>query len=66
MIERSDHDDDGPSDPRRTALIGVVVILVLAILAVVLVRELGQQSKMQDCLMSGRTNCAPIEVPARR
>lgn len=66
MKGRSDRDNEGPTDPRSSALIGVIVILVLAILAVMLVRELGRQSKIQDCLMSGRTNCAPIEVPSRQ
>ena len=46
--------------------VGVIVILVLAIAAIVLVRELGSASKLQDCLMSGRTNCAPIDVPPRQ
>jgi hypothetical protein len=59
------HDDNQP-DPRLAALIGLIVILVLAIGAVVLVRELGKASKLQDCLMSGRTNCAPLEVPSRQ
>lgn len=58
--------EDTSRDPRTAALIGLVVILVLAILAVVLVQQLGKQSKMQDCLMSGRTNCAPIAVPPRQ
>jgi hypothetical protein len=66
MNGRSDHENEGAPDGRRGALIGVIVILALAILAVVLVRELGKQSKLQDCLMSGRTNCAPIEVPPRQ
>jgi hypothetical protein len=30
-----------------------------------LVHELGRSAKMQDCLMSGRTNCNPIPVPPR-
>lgn len=62
----SDGDGEGPANSRSAALIGLVVILVLAILAVVLIRELGRQGKLEDCLMSGRTNCAPIEVPPRR
>jgi len=60
------HDDDGPADTRRAALIGLIIILALAIGAVVLIRELGKASKLQDCVMSGRTNCAPIEVPSRQ
>lgn len=59
-------DDDESHDRRPAALLGLIIILALAILAVVLVRELGAQSKLQDCLMSGRTNCAPIEVPPRQ
>ncbi len=63
MTGRSEQDDEHPNGSRPAALIGLIVILALAILAVVLVRELGRQSKLQDCLMSGRTNCAPIEIP---
>jgi hypothetical protein len=66
MNEPSDPDDDESNDRRSVGLIGLVVVLVLGILAVVLVRELGRQSKVQDCLMAGRTNCAPIEPPSRQ
>ena len=45
---------------------GFIVILMLAIAGVVLVRELTANAKLEDCLMSGRRNCAPIEVPLRR
>ena len=55
---------DLEADQRRTsALIRRIVILSLAIVGILLVRELGKKSKLEDCLMSGRTNCAPIEVP---
>ena len=55
---------DLEADQRRTsALIRRIVILSLAIVGIVLVRELGKESKLEDCLMSGRTNCAPIEAP---
>jgi len=63
MSERPDGDDEAGPDRRAAALIGIVVILVLAILAVVLVRSLSRESKLEDCLMAGRTNCAPVEVP---
>ena len=54
-------------EARRTgALMGFVVILLLAIAALILVRELGKESKLEDCLMAGRRNCAPIEVPIQR
>jgi hypothetical protein len=66
MNQSSDPGDDQPDDRRSAGLIGIIVILALAILAVVLVRELGRQSTMQDCLMSGRTNCAPIQTSPRQ
>ena len=49
----------------RSSLIGLAVVVVLFVVALVLVRELYQSEKLQDCLLSGRTNCAPIEAPAR-
>lgn len=54
-------------EARRTAaLMGLVVILLLAIAGVVLVQQLREKAKLEDCLMSGRSNCAPIEVPLRQ
>jgi hypothetical protein len=56
-----------PDAVRRTAaLMGFIVILMLAIAGVVLVRELAKNAKLEDCLMAGRRNCAPIEVPLRQ
>jgi hypothetical protein len=50
---------------RTAALLGFIVILVLAIAGVVLVREFRNKASLEDCLMAGRSNCAPIEVPLR-
>lgn len=50
---------------RRRSLIGLAVVVALFVVALLLVRELYRSEKLQDCLMSGRTNCAPIEAPAR-
>ena len=61
---RNQYEDDRESDDRRTAaLMGLALVLSLAIAGVVLVRDLGKEAKLEDCLMSGRTNCAPIEIP---
>jgi hypothetical protein len=62
-----DRERETETDERRTAaLIGLIIVLALAIAGVVLMRDLGAESKLEDCLMSGRTNCAPIELPAPR
>jgi hypothetical protein len=49
------------SDPRRRALIGLLVIVVLVVGGLLLSRILRNVGKLQDCVMSGRTNCAPID-----
>jgi hypothetical protein len=66
MNNRSEHGNDEADQRRSAALIGLIIILALAIAGVVLVRELRERSRLEDCLMSGRTNCAPIEAPSRR
>ena len=47
---------------RRTAVIGLLVALVLIALGLVLVRLLGSSTQLEDCGLSGRTNCAPIDT----
>ncbi len=65
MAPHGDRDDEEAA--RRTAaLMGFIVILVLAIAAVYLVRELRISTSIEDCLMAGRRNCAPIEAPMHR
>jgi hypothetical protein len=64
MSERNDHDRE--PDNRRPALIGLVVVLVLVVAAYFLVTALRKNADLEDCLMSGRHNCAPIEAPSRQ
>jgi hypothetical protein len=66
MNNRPRDSDDGADERRSAALIGLIIVLALAIAGVVLVRELREKSRLEDCLMSGRTNCAPIEAPLHR
>jgi len=51
-------------DSRWPALIGLLIMLLLVLGGMLLVRELGRMSRLQDCVMSGRTNCAPIDPKA--
>ena len=50
---------------RRRALAGLAIAVVLLVAGLWLAHELTAASKMQDCLMSGRTNCNVIEPAAR-
>ena len=45
-------------------MIGLALVLLLVIGAYFLVTALRKNSDLEDCLMSGRRNCAPIEAPA--
>ena len=61
MDHRSGDNDNGAEQRRSAALIGLIIILALAIAGVVIVRELREKSRLEDCLMSGRTNCNGIQ-----
>jgi hypothetical protein len=56
--------DKGPS--------AVYILMVLTVTALACVGgyffslKLVDMSRQEDCLMSGRRNCAPIEVPSNR
>jgi hypothetical protein len=57
-------DDPDQGGSPRSALAGLAIAVVLLAIGVWLAHELTAASKMQDCLMSGRTNCNPVETPA--
>jgi hypothetical protein len=50
-------------DSRRPAIAGLAIAVVLLVAGLWLAHELTAASKMQDCLMSGRTNCNVIAAP---
>ena len=39
---------------------GLIVIVLLVIVGLFLIHVLRDMSRVQDCVMQGRTNCAPI------
>ena len=58
--------DLSPEKPRaqtrgRFLVLGFIAVLILG--SLFLIQKLTALSKLQDCVMSGRRNCAPIEVP---
>jgi hypothetical protein len=65
MARRAYEDDEEDQTRRTSALMGFIVILLLAIAGVVLVRQLGEKGRLEDCLLAGRINCLPIELPLR-
>jgi hypothetical protein len=59
-------DEHSDQQSRSRPLIGLVVVALLVVAAVYLVHALRNESNLEDCLMSGRSNCAPIEAPSNR
>lgn len=63
MSDSKKRESRDEQDGRVTSsLAGLAFVLVLVIVGLFLVRVLKKQSDLEDCLMSGRTNCAPIET----
>jgi hypothetical protein len=53
-------EDDGGGS-RTPAVAGLAIAAVLLVAGLWLAHELTSANKMQDCVMSGRTNCNVIQ-----
>ena len=56
--------DDDYRHRMKVNLAALAFTVVLALAGVWLVIQLAEMRKNQDCVLSGRRNCAPIEVTA--
>jgi len=52
-------EDDEKRSPLR-AVVGLGLIVVLVVVVLFVMQQLRQASALQDCVASGRTNCAPV------
>jgi hypothetical protein len=62
VAERDPPNDEDSYSP-RAALLGLGIVLLLVFICLYLFYTLRDMSQRQDCVMQGRTNCAPIETP---
>jgi len=44
--------------PRRSALVGLLLIVCLIVGGLILTHVLGAAARLQDCALSGRSNCS--------
>jgi hypothetical protein len=65
MDKSGPQNEPEPGGSRRGALVGLLIAAILLVVGLWLARELRSASQIQDCVMSGRSNCEPIDVPAR-
>ena len=56
-----DEPEEDGSGSRTPAIAGLAIAVLLLVAGLWLAHELTAASKMQDCLMSGRTNCNTIQ-----
>ena len=62
----TDQDQDEIVDYRQRALMNVIALVVVAFLVsagVWLADTIADMERDQDCMMQGRANCVPIELP---
>jgi hypothetical protein len=63
---RFEQEHDEPIDYRHRMimnLIAVAILISLVVVGVWIADAITDLQREQDCLMQGRSNCAPIEVP---
>jgi hypothetical protein len=61
-----DDNDDDEDGRRRNALFALAAVVAIVALGFLLVWKMYQNEKLQECALSGRRDCAPIEVPDSR
>ena len=54
-------DDDGSGRTAPFGWVSLVIIVALVVGTWFLIQKLTEDTKMQDCIQSGRRNCAPIQ-----
>jgi len=64
---RFEQEKDEPIDYRHRMIMNLIALAILVSLVgagVWIADTISELQREQDCLMQGRSNCAPIEVPA--
>ncbi len=52
-------------DSNRGPIVALIVVAVLVAAGLWLAQHLRADARIQDCVMAGRTNCAPVTAAAR-
>jgi len=58
-------DDEAAANRQTASLGGVAISLFLIVVGLFLVHELRAKAQLEDCLLSGRTNCVVLTAPLR-
>ncbi|HZS81287.1 MAG TPA: hypothetical protein VFA50_00330 [Stellaceae bacterium] len=63
-MRRPEDEDENDDDRRTRSLAGLAFLLLLLVIGLAMTQKLKAVSNLEDCLMSGRSNCAPIDTDA--
>jgi len=55
-------DRNSQNGNQRRSMMALGVVVLLFVIGWILARELYANGKIEDCVMSGRTNCVPIDT----
>jgi len=64
-ILEDDDREENSANRSTVRLAGLALILLAAVRGLFLVQKLRSESALEDGLMSGRSNCAPVGEPHR-
>lgn len=64
--ESASGDDDHEGRENPFGVFPLVVLVVLVVGGLFLVFKMREMGSIQDCVSSGRRNCAPLDVPASK
>jgi hypothetical protein len=62
VAENHKRDSGRDNTNRRASLVALGVVVVLFVIGWILTRELYSNQKIEDCVLSGRTNCVTIDT----
>jgi hypothetical protein len=56
-------DEENEDGRRWTFALALVAVVALVAVGLLIAWKMWQNEKLQECLMAGRRDCAPIEIP---
>lgn len=59
-------EDDDEGHRRWTFLLALAAVFAIVAIGLLIVWKMWQNEKLQECLLTGRRDCAPIEIPDSR
>ena len=59
----SDDEAEEEANRQTASLAGVAITLLLLVLGVFLIHQLHSEAQVEDCLLSGRSNCDKLLTP---